>query len=211
MKCPDDLKSFHAELVSEIAKINDKVVVQDVACGSVIITLTGDAEEVQSVSKHIVDTGLTLPTYGKVGGEAEPLEKETESSKGVPTGVIVVVAIVLMLVLLGTIWYLGKLQNKKKEQKDAEMERERWSRAQANTETKNANAPKDVETPTAEKIEELKTPEEQEGGKMKLDKRDPAEKWSPTTNPLVTPVHTSTQSLTTNGRPLGGVNQYTTI
>eukprot|EP00493_Phyllostaurus_siculus_P000431 UN00433 len=71
MKCPDDLKSFQAELASEIAKINDKVVIQGVACGSVIITLQGDSEEVQTVSTYIVDTGLNLPSYGKVGGKPE--------------------------------------------------------------------------------------------------------------------------------------------
>ena len=80
MKCPDDLKSFQAELASEIAKINDKVVIQGVACGSVIITLVGDSEEVQTVSTYIVDTGLNLPSYGKIGGKPETTEKPTESS-----------------------------------------------------------------------------------------------------------------------------------
>jgi hypothetical protein len=208
MKCPDDLKSFQAELASEIAKINDKVVIQGVACGSVIITLIGDSEEVQTVSTYIVDTGLNLPSYGKVGGEPETLEKTTESSGGVPTVVIVVVVIVLVLVLLGAIWYSGKHQNKKKEQKEAEMERERWLWAQATKETKTENVPKDVETPTAEKIVEFKTPGEQG---VKLDKQDPVTKWSPTSNPMTTPEHSLTQSLTTDGRPLEDANQVTTI
>eukprot|EP00493_Phyllostaurus_siculus_P007421 UN07501 len=88
------------------------------------------------------------------------------------------------------------------------MERERWSRAQATKETKTENGTKDVETPTAEKIVEFKTPGEQG---VKLDKRDPATKWSPTSNPIATPVYTLTQSLTTDGRPLGDANNVTTI
>jgi len=205
MECPDDLEAFKAELASEIAKMNENVEVQGVACGSVIITLIGDAQEVQSVSDYIEETGLELPSYGVVGGVDIVVKEKESSSNGLPAGVIVVIVFAILVLIVGAIWFFNKHQNNKKQQKEAEIQRAIWSEAQATSQTKDKKGPKDVESPTAETIIELKTPREQNGGskvqeKLKLNKQDPVLKWSPTSKPLETPVQTLTQSLNTDGR-----------
>jgi len=205
MECPDDLEAFKAELASEIAKLNDQVSVQDVACGSVIITLVGDdSQEVSSISDHIVDTGLTLSTYGQVGGQVEPLEEKSDDEKSSSGAVIAIVVIVLVLVILGAIWFIGKtIRDKKDQEKEAENQRDLWSekarKISLQAQAPGKNGSNDIETPTAEKqTSEMKTPGEQNAD-SKLNKPDPTKekRWMPSSAQMTQSLSTESKSATT--------------
>merc|ERR1719336_3581706 len=82
MECTDTeewLEGLKAELQAAVDKMEGDVTVSDVACGSVLVTIEGnDLTQVETVEEIIVNEGVVLPNYGRVGGPIKLKEETAE-------------------------------------------------------------------------------------------------------------------------------------
>merc|ERR1712156_815673 len=106
MECPSDLANFEEELKVELKKKYPDVEVSGVECGSVKITLmhTGDdVDELDDCANEIASVGLSLPSYGMVGGKT--IEKDTDDSDGFPAWGIVLICLAILAAITGFVYF----------------------------------------------------------------------------------------------------------
>jgi len=184
MECPADLVTFEAELKTELHKKYPDVEISGVECGSVKITLMhmgDDMDELDECADHIASEGLSLPSYGMVGGKK--IEKDTDDSNSFPAWGIVLICLAILAGIAGGVYcYHDHVEKKRKEEK--------WER-----ENKIQVSHEEPKTPTGEATKkstqaEIPRVSLSETAKEIL-KEDLKKAWKPRTQPIETPSRTN--------------------
>jgi len=183
MECPSDLANFEAELKVELKKKYPDVEVSGVECGSVKITLmhTGDdVDELDDCANEIASVGLSLPSYGMVGGKT--IEKDTDDSDGFPAWGIVLICLAILAAITGFVYFYHEhIEAKRKEEK---LESENKIQVSPGQEKK---TPRDSSTKKPTQIPRVSLSETSK----EILKEDLKKPWKPRSQPIEIPSRTN--------------------
>jgi len=123
MECTDTqewLEGLKAELQAAVDEMEGEVTVSDVACGSVLVTIEGDdLTNVETVEEIIVNEGVNLPSYGRVGGSVSLKEETTE--EGAEDWVVALIAVAVVIGVILVSCFICKHMEKETHAKRSEL------------------------------------------------------------------------------------------
>jgi len=189
MECPADLVTFEAELKNELQNQYPDVEISGVECGSVKITLMhmgDDMDELDECADHIASVGLSLPSYGMVGGKK--IEKDTDDSDSFPAWGIILICLGILAGIAGGVYlYHDHIEKKRKEEKWERENKIQVSHQEAKTPgeeaTKRSTQAEIPRVSLSETAKEI----------LKADLKKP---WKPQTQPIEIPSRTNFEETT---------------
>jgi len=100
-----------------VDQMEGDVTVSDVACGSVLVTIEADdLTDVETVEEIIVNEGVDLPNYGRVGGPTKGTAEE-----GVDDWIIAVIAVAVVILVFAACCFICKIMEKETQTKRSEL------------------------------------------------------------------------------------------